>query len=156
MGPSESKMWRMAENKPSGGPPECGRGLAQCASNRSGPDADHRETVSDSGGPRLGPFGSVPRDALALAPRYKSRAEQNWQYPHFLLERSVAGREVRPLRTTACHGDSFSTLRERTRPGWPHGAVARCFPARGAGSTSFREVSEATGRHDDRDAAGFA
>ncbi len=67
VGPSESKMWRIAENKPSAGPPECGDGRAQRASNPSGPDADVRETVSDSGGPWLGPFGSDPRDALALA-----------------------------------------------------------------------------------------
>ncbi len=46
------------------------------ASNRSGPDANDRETVSDSDGPRLGPFESVPRDPLALAP-YKSCAEQD-------------------------------------------------------------------------------
>ena len=67
VGPSESKMWRIAENKPSVGPPECGDSLAQRASNQSGPEADVRETVSDSGGPWLGPFGSDPRNALALA-----------------------------------------------------------------------------------------
>ncbi len=60
-------MWRIAENKPSVGPLECGDGPAQRVSNQSGPDANVRETVSDSGGPWLGPLGSGPRNALALA-----------------------------------------------------------------------------------------